>query len=714
VFKSPTEFHSQSFNTCIAPLVRQAVAGETGICVVGGSSSFDFNNFLLSHKGMNGFLCEAANLALQYIHKEENTTSKSKSLTFSWFRMDCNEKETMWDVCDTHPKELVLRELGNGRGLAAYDLAEVEVTNGAEVDAIIKAVLENFRTANHSTGDAHTILQLKMSPRHVQKHSTRTGAGKLLDPPGTGRIYFVLLSNLSSQKQLMASDGNIGRFPWVEKVPMIMDWLESKRATPPFKSSRLLLFLRDALYGRQPSSLILLLNPIAEYLQLNYSWLQLSQRLCKDSLYNHHQVTTLIGPALGGGSASSPNSLDSPYSRTADNAGFNGVSSPKSTSDVSMNSARDRYAKTKRVASGSSTPRDPQEMVREFVEVRNAVFSGETENFEDSLNVIGNRTTVSKLPQPPPPPPKQLTQQPQTVKQRRDSATYDDSNPFFSGFDNGSEHGDKSVAEEMKYGAEYDPSVDHKLDVTQLEISSVAGTALNEATSILSQINSELGARQSQTTYQRRLGSSSAKLSIVPAPMEPLSVRSAAGERFASGRLSPACQGQYSVQTANTGILGGASRYNETEMILAASLDVTKRECDVLRQKLLESNEKLALCQEAYDSFVAQLRDEGSLLIKREQERFKKCLQDLRDYEVYKKVMEAAMIRMQQEVSNLAEENSLLRNSKSSIEHVMRKQKTTVFKSAKEVQKGSGRIHDLEQLASRLETEVRARECVIV
>jgi hypothetical protein len=727
VFKTPSDFHTQSFNTCIAPLVRQAANGETVMCVIGGSGSFDLNNYLLSQKGMNGFLCDAANLALQHIHKDETSTSKQRSLTFSWFRMDCSEKETLTDICDTHPKELVLRELGNGRGMAAYDLAEVEITNGNEVDVIIRAVLDNIGQASHASGEAHTIMQLKIATRESKKHSAKTGAGKLLDPAGTGRLYFVMLSNLSSIRQLMASDGSVGMYPWAEKVPMIMDWLESKRATPPFKSSRLLLFLRDALYGRQSSTLMLLLNPTVENLQLNYNWLTLCQRLCKDSLYNHHQVTSLLGPALGGISASttvpgSPSTLDSPHSRSpADTGGFNSVVSIRDASDTVSSTGKNSKPANSRYSRFSGDKKqqpDSSPLLKEsnsggvdvhaiikgdFAGVTGTPVADEKEQFVDSLNA----SRAKPQSQPPPPPPRtQHLQQQSTGKQRRDSATYDESNPFFLGVD------DSKAAEETKYdsGDSHDAD-DDKFDMTHLQnsvaIDHTVAPNMVEASNILSQINSELGQR---TTYQRRMGTT-AKLTIVPGSsslgVDPLlSSRSTGSDRYGITRPTPLSPSAYTVNTAYTANAGSA-RYNESEMILAASLDMSRRETDGLRQKLLESNEKLALCQQAYDSLVAQLREEGSLLIKKEQERFKKCLQDLRDYEVYKRVMEAAMIRMQQEVSNLSEENHLLKNSKNSIENVVRKQKSSVFKSSKEVQHGTDRIHELEKLSAKLDQDVR-------
>lgn len=51
-------------------------------------------------------------------------------------------------------------------------------------------------------------------------------------------------------------------------------------------------------------------------------------------------------------------------------------------------------------------------------------------------------------------------------------------------------------------------------------------------------------------------------------------------------------------------------------------------------------------------------------MVKRDKERFRAALKDLKDYEIYKEVMEAAMVRMQQELEAYAEENAALKTAK--------------------------------------------------
>ncbi len=47
------------------------------------------------------------------------------------------------------------------------------------------------------------------------------------------------------------------------------------------------------------------------------------------------------------------------------------------------------------------------------------------------------------------------------------------------------------------------------------------------------------------------------------------------------------------------------------------------------------------------------------MLEKRDKDRFKNALKDLKDYEIYKEVMETAMVRLQSELENLAKENTV-------------------------------------------------------
>jgi hypothetical protein len=61
--------------------------------------------------------------------------------------------------------------------------------------------------------------------------------------------------------------------------------------------------------------------------------------------------------------------------------------------------------------------------------------------------------------------------------------------------------------------------------------------------------------------------------------------------------------------------------------------------------------------------------------VKRDRERFRSALKDLKDYEIYKEVMEAAMVRMQQELEAYAAENSAIKGQRAQEDKQIKKHK---------------------------------------
>lgn len=71
--------------------------------------------------------------------------------------------------------------------------------------------------------------------------------------------------------------------PWAESIHNIITWLESKRVSPPFHKSRLLLILKDVLCGRQSASLLLFVQPTAQQHDINFEWMRLIARISRDT-----------------------------------------------------------------------------------------------------------------------------------------------------------------------------------------------------------------------------------------------------------------------------------------------------------------------------------------------------------------------------------------------------------------------------------------------
>ena len=108
------------------------------------------------------------------------------------------------------------------------------------------------------------------------------------------------------------------------------------------------------------------------------------------------------------------------------------------------------------------------------------------------------------------------------------------------------------------------------------------------------------------------------------------------------------------------------------------ALEASRSEANALKVALLHSNDKYEETRKAYDSLLDQLKEEvtgvcffvcmyavlltmlqGAMLNKRDKERFRSALKDLKDYEIYKEVMETAMIKLQSELEAYVAENSV-------------------------------------------------------
>jgi hypothetical protein len=105
------------------------------------------------------------------------------------------------------------------------------------------------------------------------------------------------------------------------------------------------------------------------------------------------------------------------------------------------------------------------------------------------------------------------------------------------------------------------------------------------------------------------------------------------------------------------------------------ALEASRNEASALKIAYNYANDKYNEIKSAYDKLIGQLREEGSMLEKRDKERFKNALKDLKDYEIYKEVMETAMMRMQSELETLAKENQELRANRAYEEKQIQKQR---------------------------------------
>lgn len=305
VYADQYDFAKTSYNTSIAPLVKRTIGGDSTAVLFGGIQALKINHFLLSQTVMQGLLHQAAG---QLLHSVNSGDKKNGSVTFSWYKIDCTPSESIVDVLkaasstqnltgnevpEKAGSQLVLRELGKGRGMSVPGLWEVEIASGADIEAVISHVQKIVPSVDHSMGTFHTVMQLTVVNKGVQDSQVRNSADSVSsristnpgDQPGTGRLTFVLLSNIAP---IVSTAGKLSypispHYPWVEQTYLIVQWLESKRASPPFHKSRILLLLRDVLCRKQSASIVLMLQPNLEQHAINREWLQLVSRIARDN-----------------------------------------------------------------------------------------------------------------------------------------------------------------------------------------------------------------------------------------------------------------------------------------------------------------------------------------------------------------------------------------------------------------------------------------------
>ena len=111
------------------------------------------------------------------------------------------------------------------------------------------------------------------------KSASSIGTG---DAQGVGRLTFLLMSDLQPEEE--SSQGKKAQppapqFAWVPLLSNILQWLASRRPSPPFHKSRLLLLIRDVLYCRQQASIFLLLQPSQKRKEENRQWLEIFRQI---------------------------------------------------------------------------------------------------------------------------------------------------------------------------------------------------------------------------------------------------------------------------------------------------------------------------------------------------------------------------------------------------------------------------------------------------
>jgi uncharacterized protein YlaN (UPF0358 family) len=89
-------------------------------------------------------------------------------------------------------------------------------------------------------------------------------------------------------------------------------------------------------------------------------------------------------------------------------------------------------------------------------------------------------------------------------------------------------------------------------------------------------------------------------------------------------------------------------------------IDVLQAQAEDMRTNLDTKEDQYLALRSAYDGLVLRLQEEAPTLRERDRSVFLRNQQNLRDYEVYKEVMETAMVKLQNEVEALVREKGVL------------------------------------------------------
>ena len=291
VFNGLKELQS-AFDRVYAPMVRQTIAGESTLLAFCGLPISDSMEYFTSVNGRAGIINMAAQLLLRAACTD---AKKPGTVTLSWYKIDCGPSEAVTDLLRSSSAlhahrgadpNLVLRELGKGRGMIVPGLWEVELTTPQDADAVIGHVLKMLPTSVHD-GKSHSVFQLTISPYDQTQKANYQHVGSRAtivdDSRGVGRLTMVLLSDLGPIRNASYAESPspsvVERYDWVNIAYDILHWIESRRPSPPFHRSRLMLLLRDAVCSRMHGAISLFLVPSVQSLPDNSSWLDLVTKI---------------------------------------------------------------------------------------------------------------------------------------------------------------------------------------------------------------------------------------------------------------------------------------------------------------------------------------------------------------------------------------------------------------------------------------------------
>lgn len=647
------------YRRTIEPLVVDVTNGESVLALLCGAPNVDSARYLSSTPGNTALLVQAAEQLVAASHTAVHASAKNQvqsafissgshaartpaptpaaqvaTVTLTWVKIDCrNDKEPIFDILRNASSGsngptpgLSLRDLGKGRGFSVPGLTEVAFSSAADLEAIINHVL-SAQSSLAPDYTSHTVIQLAFTPmsKAGSQQASHTKSLSLLEPAGTGRLTFMIMSAFSDPG---AKSGRRANFPWVDSIPEVLETLNSGLLQPKFSQRKTLMYLRDALCGRQKTSMTIYLQPELSTLDNTLMWLELSQHLCVQRVNKPTKIAKPVS-ARESSSAAPASALSDGLTKEAFQKVTNSAnkqSSAQSTQPKKVSSAQKDLSTSKGVpafasAASSSTQKKSAPVTAPMINHTTPALAASS----SAISVFSTPATSAKSrnylsdalesPSPLPPPP--------TASGRSGGAS------------------DRYISEASQNAA------------------SKAAVAL-EAIGGLSGL----------------VGSNDAEASV-----------DASG---ASLKKLWAAEGRFSDPSPTE------KEALERVKGLTAALIASQQETQAVRGDLDELTVRYNACKEAFEKLMDELKAEGTTLQQRDRERLRKSLRDVKDYEVYKNVIEAAMLRMQSELSTVLEDNKSLRLSLDQSKTAYTKLKSQDTKTDRDFLNLKKRVEELE------------------
>lgn len=658
---------------------------------------------------------------------------------------------------DNGKETLVFRDMGRGRNMVVQGLLELEITSGQDIETVVQHVSQLLPQASHRSGAAHTVMQLIVNnPGKARQHKPPAVAGGATGQSaatadaqfGAGRVTFVCLGAMSAQHgQLLppksslaqSADGSdIGgaqspapstsspwdeeetkddhrRYAWPAQVQEILTWLDHRRAAPPFHRSRLLLLLREVFMRRQHAAMMLLLQPSANAHAVNRQWLQFAQHW-----FTYRQNTLTPAQQAAAAAASSASlSIGTPGALASSNRLHAGHTPAAHQSGAPMATRSLSRPRSGASMSGAQTP--ASQLHAAGGRPRSAPGSRAASPAPVSSS-SREQTAAPTTPYYMMPPATAATSAGEgpdggegVAPSSADSTGFGEHGYFFAGDD------------EQPPGA---PALEgENLLVRTLHSSVASATALQGAVSsppppppppLQSHASvggfktpqpSRLHAQSTQPLLARSYSASSAVLHHSASANNSVSGHTMAmaegkgiayGDDFAQSEVSAAL-----LATATAAERSAAADvvFVQSEAALTLALEASRNEAAALRIAYQYAQDKYRETQAQLDTLLQQLKEEGATLRQRDKDRLKAALRDVKDYQIYKQVMETAMMKLQQQLESVVRQNEELRVSKQQDERQNQRQRSFSEKYSKDLVATKRKLVELEAKVSALEKQ---------